>query len=210
VQTWAAIVLIAGAVLFFMAAFSPISMRVFRMDITPEEQIQIVTDGRTAWVISSVLFGAGSIVAVLGLFLFARAVSGSLSVPTTLIAYGAAIISLVGAIFWVVVVYLRITHTPEQIFLEGSLGGQWMFPLYTILTQVALIAFGFVLLQTEYPVWLGWGVITLVSLTVIGAIIFRDMPPFVHYIWLLIVGCTVLLSSSPRLTAAAASVIGQG
>ena len=209
-QSWSAIVLITGAFLFFMAAFSPISMRVFQVDITPEEQIQIVSDGRTAWVITSLLFGAGSVVAVIGLFLFARTVSGSLASTTTLLAYGAATIALIGALFWVAVVYLRIAHTPEQVFLEGSLGGQWMFPLYTALTQVALITVGYVLLQAGYPGWLGWGMIALVGLTVIGAIIFRDMPPFVHYLWLSIMGCTLLLASSPKLAPAAASIFSQG
>ena len=209
-QSWSAIMLIAGALLFFMAAFSPISMRVFRVDITPEEQIQIVSDGRTAWVLTSLLFGAGSIVAVIGLFLFARAASGSLASTSPLIAYGAATIALIGALFWVAVVYLRITHTPEQVFLEGSLGGQWMFPLYTVLTQIALIAVGYVVLQAGYPAWLGWGMIGLVSLTVLGMAIFRDMPPFVHYLWLLIMGVTLLLTSSPRLTPAVSSIISSG
>jgi hypothetical protein len=209
-QSWSAIVLIAGAVLFFMAAFSPVSTRVFRIDISPEEQIQIVTDGRTGWIVSSVLFGAGSVVAVIGLFLFSRAVSGSLSSSASLIAYGAATAALIGALFWVTVVYFRIAHTPEQIFVEGSLSGQWMFPLYTALTQIALVAIGYVLLQAGYPGWLGWGMIALVGLTVVAAIIFRDMPPFVHYVWLLVMGVTLLLSSTPRLATAIVNVMGPG
>jgi hypothetical protein len=209
-QNWAAVVLIAGAVLFFMAAFSPISTRVFQMNITAQEQIQIVNEDRTGWVVASVLFGAGSVVAVVGLFLFARAVSGSLASSTALLAYGAAVIALIGALLWVAVVYLRITHTPEQVFLEGSLSGQWMFPLYTALTQVALITVGYVLLHAGYPAWLGWGMIAVVSLTVVAAIIFRDMPPFVHYVWLLIMGFTMLFSSAPRLATAVMNAIGPG
>jgi hypothetical protein len=209
-QNWAAIVLIAGAILFFMAAFSPVSTRVFRVDIAPQEQIQIVTDDRTGWVMTSILFGAGSVVAAIGLFLFARTVSSTVESSTSALAHGAAIIAFIGALFWVIVNVLRIAHTPEQVFLEGSLLGGWLFPLYTVMTQAALIAVGYVLLQTGFSAWLGWGMIVLVSLTVLAMIIFRDMPPFVHYVWVLVMGITMLFSTSTRIAPAAASIINPG
>jgi hypothetical protein len=191
-------------VLFLMAAFSPISGAVFRPGVTAEEQIEAVEASPGAWRISSLLFGAGSIVAVVGLFLFANLVSTNGARPLVeFVAYSASVAAAIGAAFWVIVVYYRVTDTPERIFQGGSVDGNWLFPAYTVLTQLALLGIGYVLLQAGYPNWLGWGMIALVSLTVIAMVIFRDMPPFVHYVWMLVMGITLLVTSTPRAVAAA-------
>lgn len=192
-QNWAGGLLIVGSILFLAAAFNPHASRIFRPGLTADEQIEIVEDSPTAWTIVNLVFGAGSVVAVAGLFAFAGHISvrGVGSAPEFAV-YLAAIVAAVGAAFWLIVVYYRIAHTPEEVFANGSLLGGWLFPTYTVLTQLALLAIGYVLLQAGFPGWLGWGMIVLVGLTMVAMVIFRDMPPFIHYVWILVMGIMVM------------------
>jgi hypothetical protein len=200
-HTWAGLALIAGALLFFAAAFSPISGRVFSPSASAQDQIEAVVNQPLAWTITSILFAPGAVVAVLGLFLYSCHLVAA-GAPSSLsnIAMLAAVLAAVGAGMWTIVNYYRIVHTPEQVFLEGSLGGGWMFPTYTVLTQLALLLIGYTLLQAGYPGWLGWGMIVLVSLTIIAMVVFRDMPPFVHYIWILVMGIMVVVRGASTVT----------
>ena len=203
-QVWAGVTLIIGSILFMIAAFMPISMRVFDPSLSARDQIAIVEEDRGQWLFSSALFGAGGLIAAAGLLLFARHVQGlGLETFTGNLAVTAAIVAAIGAVFWTIVSYLRFTRTPEEIFIEGAISGGWLFPAYTVMTQLALIAIGYVLIQSGYPAWLGWGMIVLVSLTIVGLILFRDMPPFVHYVWTLVMGITILLSNASQVVTAA-------
>ena len=182
----AGIVLIISSILFLIAAFMPISMRVFSGS-DPQRQIEYIEKDRRGWLISCFLFGAGSLVTVVGFAIFAvQIVSNSAIIKLAL--WLAIASAAFGALQWVIIVYKRATTLPlEKIFNDDS-GNNWAFPVYTILTQIALIVVGFVLVQTGYPAWLGWGAVILAALSLIAFLVFKDMPPFTHYLITLVIG----------------------
>jgi hypothetical protein len=186
-QPFAGFTLIIGSILFLIAAFMPISLKVFP---EPDEQkrLDVIQNDRTGWNISCVLFGAGSVIAVIGLGLFALHIQTvSDNNLLKLIDYLAAIVAGIGALMWVIIVYNRII-LPAESFTGNPNIKDWMFPVYTIFTQLAMIAIGVVLLQTGYPAWLGFGVMIVAALFLIGYLILKDMPPFTHYLIMLVIG----------------------
>jgi hypothetical protein len=187
VQTMAGVTLIVGSVLFLSAAFMPISLVYAESD--PQEQVARVQDSRVAWVTSQALFALGSIVAAVGILLFARHVhltdeQRALVIPA---AYLAAALAVIGVGFWLTDLYRRVFLSPETLFLDAGLQ-VWMFLVYTVLTQAALLLLGFVLLRSGYPGWMGWGLLAAVGLTIVMLAILRDVPPLFHYLWMLVLG----------------------
>jgi hypothetical protein len=187
----AGIVLIIGSVLFLIAAFMPISMRVFSSG-DPQKQIEYVQKVRTGWLVSCILFGAGSVVAVIGLALFAIYVqSVSENTIVKLIIFLATAGTAFGALQWLAIIFKRIRF-PVETFATSTNANDWTFLIYTVLTQIALIVVGFVLLQTGFPAWSGWGTVILAALSLGAFLVFKDMPPFTHYLITLVIGIVLI------------------
>ncbi len=181
----AAIILLAGSILFIIAAFMPVS-RVFA-EPSQAAKLEIITSNSTSWTASQVLFGLGASIAAIGLGFVAYHLRGT---PGVVWAYIGLVAVVLGAVFWEGHVYLRAVD-PES-FVAGRLIG-WLFPAYALLTQLGLLAFGVAYLRAGYPAWLG-------GITVAGAVIFfiiylvfRDIPPFVYYILTFIAGIRLML-----------------
>src|SRR5688572_22239992 len=60
--------LIAGCVLFMIAAFTPLTFRVITADIP--QRVALIQNERMGWVLLNILFGTGSVLAAVGLALF--------------------------------------------------------------------------------------------------------------------------------------------
>jgi hypothetical protein len=189
-QKLAGVGLIVGSILFIIAAFTPLTFRVIMADT--QQRIELIQNERTGWVFLNILFGVGSVVAVVGLALFAQHVQSLGDNPTVrVVSYLSAAIAALGALGWVIIVYNRAVLPPQE--LGGNLSiNNWIFPAYTLLTQIALMIVGFVLIQTGYPAWLGWGMLVLGGLSLIAYLVFKDMPPFVHYVLLLVMGIALM------------------
>jgi hypothetical protein len=176
-----AIVLIIGSVVFLIAAFMPISFVYAERDI--QAQIARVQSSPIAWAISQVLFGLGGILVAIGLALFTldqRSTKASFSEYL-----GLAMIA-VGTLCWAVIVYERATLPPQEVFGSPTFG--WLFIAYTVLTQAALIAYGFTFLRTGHPRWLGLSAIIPAMLLCAAYLIFKDVPPFAYYVITLAIG----------------------
>jgi hypothetical protein len=185
----AAATLSIGSVIFLIAAFMPISIIYAERDV--QAQIARVQSSPTAWAISQILFALGSIIVVAGLTLFTFQLR---STSATLSGYlGLAAIAL-GTLCWVVIVYERATLPPQDVFGAPTFG--WLFIGYTVLTQAALIAYGFAFLQAGYPRWLGLGTIISTTLLCVAYLIFKDMPPFAYYVITLAIGIRLLFWQS--------------
>jgi hypothetical protein len=132
------------------------------------------------------------VVAVVGLGLFAQHVQ-SLGENTgiKLVSYLGLAAAALGALLWVIIVYNRVVLPPQELA-TNLIVSSWMFPVYTILTQIALMIIGFVLIRSDYPTWLGWGMLVLGGLSLAVYLFFKDMPPFAHYVPLLIMGITLV------------------
>jgi hypothetical protein len=189
-QKIAGIGLMLGSVLFIVAAFTPLTFRVVTADM--QQRIDLIQNERTGWVILNILFGTGSVIAAVGLALFAQHVQ-TLGGNTTIrvVSYLGAASVVLGALCWVIIVYNRAALPPQELGSNLSINN-WIFPAYTLLTQIGLMVVGFVLIQSHYPAWLSWGTFVLAGLSIVAYLIFKDMPPFVHYMLFLVMGIALV------------------
>ena len=181
----AAIILLVGSVLWMIGAGMPV-WRVF-VTPTPAAKLEIIASNRTAWITSQVLFGLGASIAATGLGFVAYHLR---AMPGAVWAYIGLVAVILGAVFWDGHVYLRAID-PEG-FVEGRLIG-WLFPAYTLLTQLGLLAFGVAYLRAGYPAWLGGVTVGGAIIFFIVYLVFKDIPPFVYYILTFIAGIVLML-----------------
>jgi hypothetical protein len=92
---------------------------------------------------------------------------------------------VVGALAWCRSLYLRATRPPA--FVHGELPG-WPFATYVLLTVAGLALLGAGLLTAGGTAWLGWLTIVAAAAFLAGYLRFHDLPPFVFYLLLLLVG----------------------
>src|SRR5262245_61155909 len=123
----AATTLSISSVVFLIAAFMPISFVYAERDV--QLQIARVQSSPTAWAISQILFGLGSVGVVVGLVLFTPQLRNTSAARSTYL--GLATIAL-GTLCWVVIVYERATLPIQEVFASPTFG--WLFIAYTLLT----------------------------------------------------------------------------
>jgi hypothetical protein len=109
-----------------------------------------------------------------------------------------AAMAVVGALFWAIVSYNRVAMAPQEVVANLDFP-YWMAVGYFLLTEIALIFVGFLLLQSGYPKWLGWPVLVLAGLMLIASFSGGGVPLY-HSILYLILGIALLLlrSRSPQ------------
>jgi hypothetical protein len=108
----------------------------------------------------------------------------------TLLAASCAALAA-GALAWSRSVYLRTTRVADFAF--RTLPG-WPFTTYVLLTIGGLVLLGAGLLSGGHPGWLGWLVLAADALFLSVYIGAKDIPPFVFYVLLLIVGATIAIT----------------
>lgn len=194
-QKVAALIVVAGSVLFLAAAFSPISRVYAEPDAA--RRLEIILAGPNQWLISHLLFGLGAAVTAAGIGWLASALSGR---PSAVWLYACAALLLIGAVLWGWHLYLRVAD-PEA-FATRTMPA-WHFFAYTFLTQAALVLFGVGLLRTALPPWVGWLAIGSMALFFVLTIITGDMPPFVYYLVTLTAG-VMLYRAAGEMAAAVA------
>ena len=106
----------------------------------------------------------------------------------TLLAASSALL-VAGALAWSWSAYRRALSPRE--FALGRLPG-WSFAAYLWLTFGGLALLGLGLLAGGWAAWRGWGVLVADALFVVAYLRYRDFPPFVFYVLLLVVGIAVL------------------
>jgi D-alanyl-lipoteichoic acid acyltransferase DltB (MBOAT superfamily) len=81
---------------------------------------------------------------------------------------------------------------------EGlSAGTQWLFLIFTMLTALATVIYGWALLRTRLlPTWMGWLAVVYGVMEIAVLIFTGDLPPFCQYIIPLVFGITLLLRKS--------------
>ena len=178
------LVLMTGSVLFLLAAFMPYS-RVF-MENEPASRLDIINQRLTQWNIGQVLFALGSLVAALGLGFLLLRYRGSAAGNWARVG---TFLLLAGAALWTWHCMERLI-SPEG-FVNGTLT-PYLFTVYSIFTQAGLICFGIFLLWTDLSGWTGWMLIAGTGIICVLYIIFKDMPPFVYYVFTLVLAIKLM------------------
>ena len=150
-----------------------------------DEKLRMLTERVWWWRLGQPLYALGALVAAVGV--------GSLAVEdeatSALWLWGAGALLVLGALAWTWSVYRRALSPRE--FALGQLPG-WPFGAYVWLTLAGLLLLGLGILWGDWPAWLGWLVVGADAVFVIGYLRYRDIPPFVFYTLLLVVGLAVL------------------
>jgi hypothetical protein len=189
-----AILIILGAILFMMAAFSPVS-RVFAVP-DPAAKLAIIQASPSGWLAAQLLFALGALVTAAGVGLLAARTAGPAASP---LAWSAAALA-VGALLWSWHVYLRAVDPAR--FTAGEIPF-WLFAGYSLLTLIGLALLGLAVLRMGMPAWLAWLCMGGAGILLVLAVLLGDMPPFVYYLITLTVGIILYRAVVPAAVAAA-------
>lgn len=188
--------LLLGSLLFLAPLSSPVVVDVFGAS-DPQTRAEFIANSPTAWDFVHGLLLVGSVVAGLGLVLFANQLQRyGKDGTTSLVGYLSATAGVLGAVLWVVISLSRITREPDVVAANMNSAG-WHFAGFAVLTSIAIVLAGFAILRSAYPKWLGWAELALGGLILIVYLIMGDMLPAVFYFPLLLLGI-VLLFVTPR------------
>lgn len=179
------ILLISGSTVFLFGAAIGVPKVFTERD--PKARLRMVEDRLGIWRIAQPFYGLGPIIASVGVGYLAAAEPTGGWARTVLAAASVALV--IGALTWSWSVYLRATRISE--FASGTLPG-WPFATYVLLTIGGLGLLSIGLLTGGFPVWLGWLTLGADILFLSIYLRFRDIPPFVFYIVLTLVGVVVL------------------
>ena len=115
----AGVTLIAGSLLFFVGAVTPVNSRVFGTD-DPLLKLLYIEEDPAAWDLAMTLLGLGGLIEATGLVPLARSVQQVTDRRILgVIAYGAATLAIGGAVSWVVISSVRIAQSPFEVVFRG-------------------------------------------------------------------------------------------
>ncbi|HEX6515134.1 MAG TPA: hypothetical protein VF049_06150 [Nocardioidaceae bacterium] len=183
-ESTAGILLIVGSFVFFLGA----GLGVPRIFSEPDrsQRLRMLEENLLLWRVAQPFYVVGPLVTAAGVGVLSWAEGAGFAQ----VALGvSALAMLVGGACWGWMVYLRGRHYRE--FALGMLPA-WPFTSYVLLTISGLALLGIGLLSGAAPDWLGW--LTLAADVVfLGAYVrYDDIPPFVFYILLTVVGAVAL------------------
>jgi hypothetical protein len=201
------LLLLLGSLVFVVGAFLPVS-RMYMLR-TADERLALMQDRSAQWRTHLAMMGGGAVIAAGGMLLLpatlgsAKAAGPVLVAGATGAAAGGAAITVpaiiagvavaAGTLFWLRHLHLRVT-APEGFAQRTS--PHWHFALYTLLIQVGLLALALAMFRVGVPTWVWLVPAAGTGLTVLAFVVFQDVPPFAHYVWLLPVAIGLLRASA--------------
>jgi len=173
-QRTVSILLGFGSLLFLIAAFLPYSKAFVEPDA--EKKLEIILGMKKMWIFGHILFGLGSIITVVALGIQSY---GFKEIPLSMWSHLGVFLMSVGAVLWCWTVIERIIG-PEDF--ANSMNTPYLFPAYSVLTQVGIAFIGIMLIKTSVANWIAWMFIIGSAVIFFLMLIFKDMPPFVYYV----------------------------
>jgi uncharacterized membrane protein YuzA (DUF378 family) len=179
----AGVLFIAGSTIFNFGA--GIGVPRIWTEPDPHARLRMLEERRTMWRIAQPFYGLGAITAGVGAGYLAVDATGR----TRFLLSVACVAMIVGALAWCWSLSLRGTRIEDFVF-----GRQpaWPFVTYVLLTIAGLALLGAGLLTGDFPTWLGW-LVLVADLAFLGAYVgYKDVPPFVFYLLLLVAGIALV------------------
>jgi hypothetical protein len=173
------ITMIAGSLVFLIGAAIGVP-RIFT-EPDADTRLRMLEARPGAWRVAQPLYGLGALIAGVGVGIAAAGTGGAALVWLALAC--AALVA--GALAWCWSVYLRGMHVRD--FVYGRLPW-WPFATYVLLTVAGLALLGAGLLAGAFPAWLGWVTLAADAVFLAAYLLTRDIPPFVFYLLLPLVG----------------------
>jgi hypothetical protein len=189
----ATLLLLIGSLTFVIGAFLPVS-RMYMLR-TADDRLALMRDRSAQWHTHLGMMGGGAVLSAGGVALLPAAVGAAGTAPAMLA--GVAIAG--GTVLWLRHLHLRVTAPAG--FAQRT-NPHWHFAVYTALMQVGLLALALALFRVGVPTWM-WAVPAAgTGLTVLAFVVFQDVPPFAHYVWLLAVAVGLMRWSAVESAAA--------
>jgi cellulose synthase/poly-beta-1,6-N-acetylglucosamine synthase-like glycosyltransferase len=193
-----------GSALFILGAANPALFAVWSAPV--ETQLRLIHDAETAWIVTNVLFLAGTVLTAAGLWLTPdRVGNGGLTVARV-----ASVAYLIGATSWLASLVFRLTVTPHvasSFVNSGSIDSTYtivnlwavgLFGAFTYLAGGSLVTVGVaVILGRAVPAYTAWFAIVIGAGMVVGYAIAGDMPPFVAYLPTGLLGIALMRQRMP-------------
>ncbi|HXJ64101.1 MAG TPA: hypothetical protein VNN79_10135 [Actinomycetota bacterium] len=176
----AGLLLIVGAVVFWVGAAIGVP-RVFT-EGDPNARLKMLQTRARSWRAAQPLYGLGALIAALGVGVLAAHWNEGRGRAVLWIGFASMSFA---AMAWCWSLYLRGTRIRD--FALGSLSA-WPFRTYVVLTIAGLALLGVSILLADIPAWPGWVAIGADILFLVGYLRFGDIPPFVFYGVLLVIG----------------------
>lgn len=176
--------LVAGSLIFGFGASIGVP-RVFT-ETDRQTRLRMLEERAAVWRFAQPLYAGGPVLAAVGVGVLARSAPSG---PGQDLFVAAAVALVIGSCLWAYSCMLRGLHIAD--FALGRLPG-WPFAGYALLTISGLALLGSGLLNAGYPDWLGWLVLGSDVLFLGFYLRTSDLPPFVFYLLLLLVGVVVL------------------
>jgi hypothetical protein len=185
IEQVAAIMMIVGSLVFLIGAAIGVP-RVFTTR-DPAVRLRMLQDHLSAWRSAQPLYAAGPLIAAAGVGSLAGA-SGNSASRVLCASASAALAS--GGLPWTWLTYQRGRRVRE--FAYGELPG-WPFVLYVALTIAGLALLGVGLILDDAPAWPGWLTLGADLAFLFGFLRFKDIPPFVFYLLIMLIGVVVAI-----------------
>jgi hypothetical protein len=193
-QRIAAITLIIGTAVAWFGESRPIITEIFGG--APDPQL-VIDNNPSAWTTAMLLMGIGAVVIAAGLVLLARHLQTlseeqAVKRASTIAAALALLGGLAYATGRTISAVTQLWDSPYELPIMV------MWITFSIGWQVALILTGYALLRTGYPKWLGWPVIVIPALILVGVVITGGLPPGLYYFAVLFLGIGLLFVREPQ------------
>jgi hypothetical protein len=162
---------------------------------------ELIESDPSGWAFTMLMWAGGAVLVSAGVILFAwHAQSLKDDKNLKLAAYICSAVAALGALAWVIISYWRVVTEPQEM-LAPNQTIDTLNLVYYLLTQVAAIVTGFILLQSGYPKWLAFPVMFLGGFLLVLWIVTGGGPPLANHLVFFLLGIALLIlpSRSPQI-----------
>jgi len=162
---------------------------------------ELIESNPSGWAFTMLMWGVGAVLVSAGVTLFAwHAQSLKDDNNLKLAAYICSAVAVLSALAWVIMSISWVAIEPQEI-LASNQTIDTLGVAYNLLTQVAAIVTGFILLRSGYPKWLAFLVMILGGFVLVFWIVTGGGPPLANHLVFFLLGIALLVmpARSPQM-----------